>query len=166
MCWYLLCFWSWATNAIALSDECDLKAPVCSVSSRSFCHPSEACEIRSWLLQGWCEFAIVVFTIGYCIYDDLWIYVSMYWKLSILSDKSLPCYKPWLKEVFFNNLNAVVIKPPYPCAIVCPSPLHSLWALSLLQPRWLTGIILILTPFRGIRETWLFTVMRVSWILQ
>lgn len=45
---YLLCFWTWATNATALSDECDLKAPVCSVSSRPLCHPSEACE---WLVD-------------------------------------------------------------------------------------------------------------------
>ena len=60
---------------------------------------------RSWLLQGWCEFAVVAFTIGYYIYDDLWIYVSMYWKFCILSDRSLPCYKPWLKEVFYNLKN-------------------------------------------------------------
>lgn len=30
-----------------------------------------------------------------------------------------------IKESFLNNLNAVVIKPSYPCAIVCPSPLLS-----------------------------------------
>lgn len=88
---------------------------------------------RSWLLQGWCEFADVFFTIGYCIYDDLWIYVSMYWKLCILSDRSLPCYKPWLKEVFYN-LNAVVIRLSHPV----PSLLHFLWAISSPAPKWYT----------------------------
>lgn len=119
------CFLSWVEPPLPPPCQMsDFKALERSVSSRPYLPSLESMWNQIMVLQGPCEFAVVVFIIGCCIYGDLSAYISVCWKLYILSDKSLPCYKPLLKEVFIiSSCGYKIVLSP------CQCPLHSLWAI-------------------------------------
>lgn len=128
-------------NATALSDECDTKSSCAQYPSRPYLS-----SVRSV----WNQIMAVTGMVWICCNGFYYWVLYLWWRMDLCFNVLETFHFIWqISSVlqalikgsfffFFNNLNDVVIRLSYSCTIICPSPLHSLWAIPLLQLRWYT----------------------------